>query len=48
MTVINSVLGTLDTNELGFTLMHEHLIVAPTGVYRDYPELLGSNLMERG
>jgi phosphotriesterase-related protein len=47
MTVINSVLGTLDTNELGFTLMHEHLIVAPTGVYRDYPELLGSNLMER-
>jgi phosphotriesterase-related protein len=47
MTVINSVLGPLDTNEIGFTLMHEHLIVAPAGVYRDYPELLGSNLMER-
>ncbi len=47
MTVINSVLGPLDTNDIGFTLMHEHLIVSPAGVYRDYPELLGSNLMER-
>ena len=47
MTVINSVLGPLDTKDIGFTLMHEHLIVAPAGVYRDYPGLLGSNLMER-
>jgi phosphotriesterase-related protein len=47
MTVINSVLGPLDTKDIGFTLMHEHLIVAPAGVYRDYPELLGSNLVER-
>lgn len=47
MTVINAVLGPLDTNDIGFTLMHEHLIVSPAGVYRDYPELLGSNLMER-
>ncbi|MBW1709361.1 MAG: hypothetical protein JRG97_05740 [Deltaproteobacteria bacterium] len=47
MAIINSVLGPLDTADLGFTLMHEHLIVAAAGVYRDYPELLGSNLIDR-
>lgn len=47
MTVINSVLGPIDSSELGFTLMHEHILVAAAGVYRDYPELLGGNLMER-
>jgi phosphotriesterase-related protein len=47
MTTINSVLGPLDTADLGFTLMHEHLLVAAGGVYRDYPELLGPNKMER-
>ncbi len=46
MTTINSVLGPLDTASLGFTLMHEHIIVAAAGVFRDYPELLGTNLME--
>lgn len=47
MATINSVLGSLDTTSLGFTLMHEHVISAPAGVFRDYPELLGANLMER-
>ena len=47
MTTINSVLGPLDTSDLGFTLMHEHIMVASAGVFRDYPELLGANLMER-
>jgi len=47
MAMINSVLGPLDTANLGFTLMHEHIIVASAGVYRDYPELLGTNAMER-
>ncbi|MBM2824973.1 MAG: phosphotriesterase-related protein, partial [Dehalococcoidales bacterium] len=47
MTIINSVLGPLDTANLGFTLMHEHIMVASPGVYRDYPELLGTNLMGR-
>jgi phosphotriesterase-related protein len=28
MTQINSVLGTVDTTELGFTLMHEHILFA--------------------
>ncbi len=47
MTTINSVLGPLDTASLGFTLMHEHIMVASAGVFQDYPELLGANLMER-
>jgi phosphotriesterase-related protein len=47
MTTINSVLGPLDTVNLGFTLMHEHMMVASAGVFRDYPELLGENPIER-
>jgi len=47
MTTINSVLGPLDTANLGFTLMHEHIIVSSTGIPQNYPELLGDELMER-
>jgi len=47
MAIINSVLGPLDTADLGFTLMHEHLMISPARVYEDYPELLGSNLLKR-
>jgi phosphotriesterase-related protein len=47
MARVNSVLGPLDTADLGFTLMHEHVMVAAAGVYRDYPELLGQGRMER-
>ena len=47
MTTINSVLGPLDTADLGFTLMHEHLIVAPAGIPQNYPKLLGTDFMER-
>jgi phosphotriesterase-related protein len=47
MAFINSVLGSLDTADLGFTLMHEHLVVSPARVYEDYPELLGSDPLKR-
>ena len=47
MTTINSVLGPLDTANLGFTLMHEHIVVASTGIPQDYPELRGAGFMER-
>ena len=47
MATVNSVLGPLDTADLGFTLMHEHIMVGAAGVYRDCPELLGPNRMER-
>ena len=47
MTTINSVLGPVDTAELGFTLMHEHLIVSSAGIPQNYAELLGAGFMDR-
>jgi len=47
MATVNSVLGPLESADLGFTLMHEHVMVSAAGVYRDYPELLGPDGMER-
>jgi phosphotriesterase-related protein len=41
MAIINSVLGPLETDDLGFTLIHEHLILAAAGVTQNYPEFLG-------
>ncbi len=39
MATINSVLGPLDTAELGFTLPHEHLVDSSAGIRVTYPEL---------
>jgi len=41
MTKINSVLGPIDSKDLGFTLMHEHVLSAFAGIYQNYPEFLG-------
>ncbi len=46
MSSINSVLGSLDTKNLGFTLMHEH-VMSQGFVARDYPELLGERFLDR-
>ena len=40
MTTVNSVLGPLDTSELGFTLSHEHVLVASAGIQYVYPEFI--------
>ena len=40
-THVNSVLGPLEPAQLGFTLMHEHVLVAASGLYQAYPDLLG-------
>jgi len=40
MTIINSVLGPLDTANLGVTLCHEHLQDSSTALTLNYPELL--------
>jgi phosphotriesterase-related protein len=37
MSKINSVSGPLDTKDLGFTLMHEHIIVHSPGVKENFP-----------
>jgi phosphotriesterase-related protein len=47
MATVNSVLGPIDTKDLGFTLMHEHILVGFAGVYQDYPELLGDDPLGR-
>lgn len=38
---INSVLGPIAPAQLGFTLMHEHVLVCASGLYESYPDLLG-------
>ena len=40
MATINSVLGPMDTAELGFTLSHEHVLVASAGIQQIYPEFI--------
>lgn len=47
MTTINSVLGPLDTADLGFTLMHEHLLCGFAGVSENWPEILGAGFMDK-
>src|SRR3954452_12238948 len=41
MPTINSVLGPLNTDDLGFTLTHEHIFTASAGIQQTYPELFG-------
>lgn len=40
MAMINSVLGPLDTADLGFTLCHEHILETSAGIPQVYPELV--------
>lgn len=40
MATVNSVLGPIDTSELGFTLTHEHITISPAGFKQTYPQLL--------
>jgi phosphotriesterase-related protein len=40
MTRINSVLGPLDTADLGFTLSHDHIILSSAGIRQVYPEFI--------
>ncbi|MBI2859065.1 MAG: phosphotriesterase-related protein [Chloroflexi bacterium] len=40
MATVNTVLGPLDTTRLGFTLMHEHLVLSSAGIPQNYPEVL--------
>ena len=43
ITHIHSVLGPIATADLGFTLMHEHVMVSASGLYNSYPDLLGAD-----
>jgi phosphotriesterase-related protein len=46
MSKVNTVLGPMNTEDLGFTLMHEHLLCAFPDAYRDYPDILVPNALE--
>jgi len=46
MTKINSVLGPLDTADMGCTLTHEHILTAFAGATTDFPEAMVGNLLE--
>lgn len=49
MTTINSVLGPMDTNDMGFTLSHEHVIVSSAGIQYVYPDFIDrEGTIERG
>jgi len=47
MAMVNSVLGPIDTEALGCTLMHEHIFTAAAGITQNYPELLGADFAGR-
>ncbi|MFC1891492.1 phosphotriesterase [Thermodesulfobacteriota bacterium] len=47
MSTVNSVLGPIDVEALGFTLMHEHIITSSAGIPQNYPELLGDDFTDR-
>ena len=40
MSIINTVLGPVETEELGFTLSHEHLATNAAGILKTFPELV--------
>lgn len=41
MPTINSVSGPIEPGDLGFTLMHEHVLVAGPNLYASFPDLFG-------
>jgi phosphotriesterase-related protein len=43
MTQINTVTGPISSDDLGFTLMHEHVMVGASGLLRTYPDLFGED-----
>jgi len=44
MTKVNTVRGPIDSKDLGFTLMHEHLANSSAGVPQVFPEFMDSGL----
>ena len=46
MTTVNTVLGPLDTSDLGFTLCHEHVGTNAAGIRHTYPEFIDRSGMK--
>lgn len=45
--MINTVTGPIDAADLGFTLMHEHVMVSAPNMYRTFPDLFGPENREQ-
>ncbi len=41
MAMVNTVTGPMSTDDLGFTLMHEHVMVSASGLFDCHPDLFG-------
>jgi phosphotriesterase-related protein len=40
MSTVNSVLGPMDTSDMGFTLSHEHVLITSAGIQATFPEFV--------
>ena len=40
MTTVNTVLGPIDSSELGYTLVHEHVLSTSAGLKEVYPDFI--------
>ena len=40
MTQVNTVLGPIDSSELGSTLLHEHLAISSAGIPQVFPQFM--------
>ena len=47
MNMINTVTGPINSEDLGFTLMHEHVMVSAPNMYRTFPDLFGPENREQ-
>lgn len=47
MANINTVLGPISADQLGFTLMHEHVMIGASGLYASHPDLFGPDREEK-
>ncbi len=45
MTMVNTVLGPIDTSKLGVTLAHEHVLSSNAGIPQNFPEFLEDGYM---
>ena len=47
MAKVNTVLGPMDTADMGVTLMHEHVLGSSIAIPQIYPEILDKGYMTR-
>jgi phosphotriesterase-related protein len=46
MTIVNTVLGPIDSSKMGITLAHEHILSSNAGIPQDFPDFLEDDFMQ--